>query len=48
VLDVRTLELDDRPAWELLFRGYIDFYQREAPQEMYDRVGREFQAGDPL
>jgi GNAT superfamily N-acetyltransferase len=48
VLDVTRLEADDRPAWELLFRGYIDFYQRAEPQEMYDRAWREFQAGDRL
>lgn len=44
MITVGKLELADRPAWETLFRGYIEFYQREEPQEMYDRAWREFQA----
>jgi len=34
----------DRAEWEILFRAYIDFYQRTLPQEMYDRAWNEFQA----
>lgn len=32
----------DRAAWEVLFRGYIDFYKRILPQQMYDRAWNEF------
>jgi len=35
----------DRPDWERLFRGYIAFYKRTLPQEMYDRAWNEFRAG---
>ncbi|HYM03677.1 MAG TPA: GNAT family N-acetyltransferase, partial [Stellaceae bacterium] len=33
----------DRAVWEMLFRAYIDFYERTAPQEMYDRAWAAFQ-----
>ncbi|MCW2750832.1 MAG: family N-acetyltransferase [Aeromicrobium sp.] len=48
MLDVARLEPQDRPDWETLFRGYIDFYQRSEPQEMFDRAWLEFQAGTRL
>jgi GNAT superfamily N-acetyltransferase len=48
VVDVARLERDDRPAWETLFRGYIDFYQRTEPQEMYDRAWLGFEADTRL
>jgi GNAT superfamily N-acetyltransferase len=38
----------DRDAWEILFRAYIDFYQRVEPPEMYERAWREFQADTRL
>ena len=38
----------DRDAWEILFRAYIDFYQRAEPPEMYERAWREFQADTRL
>ncbi|AEW92887.1 MULTISPECIES: GNAT family N-acetyltransferase [Streptomycetaceae] len=37
------LDASERAAWEGLFRAYMDFYQREEPQETYDRAWREFQ-----
>ena len=40
---VEGLGPDDRAAWEALFRGYIEFYQRTEPAEMYDRAWQEFQ-----
>lgn len=43
MISVGELQPDDRPAWEELFRAYIDFYDRTLPQEMYDRAWREFQ-----
>jgi GNAT superfamily N-acetyltransferase len=48
VLDVARLSTEDQAAWELLFRGYIAFYGRDEPQEMYDRAWREFGADDRL
>ena len=44
MITVGKLEPSDRATWETLFRGYIEFYQREEPSEMYDRAWREFQA----
>jgi GNAT superfamily N-acetyltransferase len=44
VISLSKLMAADRPAWEALFRQYIDFYQRDEPPEMYDRAWREFQA----
>jgi GNAT superfamily N-acetyltransferase len=43
VIRVGKLVPSDRTAWEELFRGYIDFYERAEPPEMYDRAWREFQ-----
>ncbi|WP_410665409.1 GNAT family N-acetyltransferase [Amycolatopsis sp. lyj-84] len=36
---------EDREAWENLFRAYIAFYERVAPQEVYDRAWHEFREG---
>ncbi|KUJ65013.1 GNAT family acetyltransferase [Streptomyces albus subsp. albus] len=43
MVTISKLEPSDREVWEALFRGYIDFYERDEPQEMYDRAWREFQ-----
>ena len=45
MLSIGKLEPGDRADWEALFRGYIAFYKRALPPEMYDRAWREFQAG---
>jgi GNAT superfamily N-acetyltransferase len=44
VITVGKLGPADREAWEVLFRGYIAFYQQDHPQSMYDRAWAEFQA----
>jgi GNAT superfamily N-acetyltransferase len=44
MISVSKLGPSDRAAWEELFRGYIDFYERAEPPEMYDRAWREFAA----
>ena len=33
---IRPLRLDERAAWEPLWKGYLDFYRITAPQETYD------------
>jgi GNAT superfamily N-acetyltransferase len=48
MIAVGRLEPEDRAEWEALFRGYIEFYGRTSPQEMYDRAWHEFQADDRL
>lgn len=44
MLTVDTLEPADRDAWERLFRGYIDFYERTLPAAEYERAWQRFQA----
>ncbi|GAA4989811.1 GNAT superfamily N-acetyltransferase [Nonomuraea thailandensis] len=48
MIDIGKLLPSDRNAWEGLFRGYIDFYERVEPDEMYDRAWTEFQADTRL
>src|SRR5215470_20413657 len=33
---IRPLRLDERAAWEPLWKGYLDFYRLTVPQETYD------------
>ncbi len=46
VLSIRFLDPGDRAAWEALFRAYIAFYERDEPQQMYDRAWQELLRGD--
>lgn len=48
MIRVTKLTAADRAAWEELFRGYIAFYERDEPPEMYERAWREFEAGTRL
>lgn len=48
MVTVRTLQRNDRDAWERLFRGYIEFYERALPAEEYERAWRRFQAGTEI
>jgi GNAT superfamily N-acetyltransferase len=48
MLTIGRLDPADRDAWETLFRGYIDFYERSEPPEMYERAWREFLADTRL
>ena len=48
MISIGKLKSSDRSAWAELFRGYIDFYQRAEPPEMYDRAWREIQADDRM
>jgi GNAT superfamily N-acetyltransferase len=45
VIEISGLAPEDRAEWEVLFRGYNEFYGRTAPQELLDRAWLEFQAG---
>lgn len=42
MIAIGKLEPGDRPVWESLFRGYIDFYERTLSQDMYDRAWNAF------
>lgn len=48
MLTIETLLPADRDAWERLFRGYIEFYERTLPDAEYDRAWRRFQAGTEI
>ncbi|MGK4597095.1 N-acetyltransferase family protein [Amycolatopsis sp. w19] len=48
MITIEPLKPEDREAWEGLFRAYIAFYERVAPQEVYDRAWREFQTGERM
>jgi GNAT superfamily N-acetyltransferase len=43
MMGIGKLVPGDRPAWEALFRAYVDFYERTLPDAMYDRAWEEFQ-----
>jgi GNAT superfamily N-acetyltransferase len=42
MLTIGKLAPSDRAQWEVLFRAYMDFYERTLPQAMYDRAWDEF------
>ena len=46
MLTIGKLTLADRAEWEVLFRGYITFYERTMPQAEYDRCWAVFQADE--
>ena len=48
MLAITPLAPADRAHWERLFRGYIEFYERDEPQAMYDAAWARFMAGDRL
>ena len=43
MIDIGKLAPEDRPAWEALFRAYVDFYERTLPDAMYDRAWEAFE-----
>src|SRR3546814_19061596 len=48
MIESGKLQPADREAWEILFRGYIDFYERTLPQEMYDRAWELFRQDERM
>ena len=44
-LRVEPLTPADRTRWEVLFRGYIAFYERTLPDERYDQACEDFASG---
>ena len=38
--DIRPLRSEDRPQWDLLWRGYLDFYEANVPAEVTDLTWR--------
>ncbi len=41
-LVVRAIGRGDRPQWDVLWRGYNDFYERSVPRAVSDRTWRRF------
>ncbi len=37
---IRPLRPDERPDWEPLWKGYLDFYKTSVPKETYDATWR--------
>jgi GNAT superfamily N-acetyltransferase len=48
LLAIDRLLPSDRDAWEFLFRGYIEFYERSLPDEEYERAWRRLQVGTEI
>lgn len=44
MLIIAKLTAADRPAWEALFRAYMEFYERALTDEMYEQAWSAFQA----
>lgn len=45
MIDVRPLTPEDRAAWEVLARGYKDFYETDVPDEGYEQTWRRLLQG---
>ena len=44
---IRPLRAEDEPAWRVLWRGYLDFYETTLPDEMYDLAFERLLSDDP-
>jgi GNAT superfamily N-acetyltransferase len=47
-IDIAPLSPHDRARWEMLFRAYIDFYERELPDQEYERTWRRLGDDDEI
>ncbi|MEO1694889.1 MAG: GNAT family N-acetyltransferase [Pseudomonadota bacterium] len=45
-VQIRSLEAADRAAWDVLFRGYIAFYEAEIPAPQYERTFQALLSND--
>ena len=45
MIDVRQLAPEDRAAWEVLARGYKDFYETHVPDEGYEQTWQRLSSG---
>ena len=49
IVVIRTLRLDERSAWEPLWKGYLDFYKATLPKDVYDTTwARLHDPGEPM
>ena len=44
---IRPLVAGDRPDWDRLWTGYLDFYRTELPARVYDRTFARLTGDDP-
>ena len=47
-IDIVALAPDDRARWEALFHDYIDFYERELPDDEYERAWQRLRQDDAI
>ncbi|WP_327319191.1 GNAT family N-acetyltransferase [Streptomyces sp. NBC_01235] len=45
MIEIGSLNPDDRPAWEVLARGYKKFYRTDVPDEGYEEMWRRLRDG---
>jgi len=48
VIDVTSLQPQDRPRWTELWRAYLDFYETKLPDEVFDHTWLRLMAGEEL
>ena len=48
MIEVTTLQPDDRGAWDMLARGYKIFYETALPDASYDATWQRLMRGDTL
>lgn len=46
-LTIRPVTADDRAAWQMLWTGYLDFYETTLPDDQFDRQFARLTSGTP-
>ncbi len=46
-MHIRSLERNDRPSWERLWRGYLAFYHARVPEPVFDSTFERLLADEP-
>jgi GNAT superfamily N-acetyltransferase len=46
-MQIRRLEARDKPAWLVLFKGYITFYKATVPEDVIEATWQRLIAGEP-